>query len=227
MPYGSLFREDLPGLPKPFVLRDLPPDNEIGFVTKDREAFTNIIELPDSFGALGMDPDLRKDLRRIERKNEGTKLVEDEKDSLDRSKHWFRELWHEEHGEFERRLKLWKEKAYTVSAYRGEELLGVHIAMEESNAIYYLGCWWNREHKNLSVPTFLLKRDIERAIAKGLKTYDLGIGQESYKKQWGVVQKPTKYYAEITPEMAEVFKMGEFVEIGEGEFMEELPRTYV
>lgn len=48
-----------------------------------------------------------------------------------------------------------------------------------------------------------------------MKFYDLGIGDESYKKKWGVIEKPTKYYAILTKEQAEIFDppIKKFVEI--------------
>ena len=89
----------------------------------------------------------------------------------------------------------------------------MHIAMQEKNTVYYFGCWWNRKYKNRSVPIFLLKKDIESTISKGMKYYDLEVGDESYKKKWGVVEKPTKYYAIVTKEMAKKIEIEKYVEI--------------
>ncbi|MBU1939147.1 GNAT family N-acetyltransferase, partial [Candidatus Micrarchaeota archaeon] len=188
MPYAWLEKKDLETLPRPFFLEEIDPKCRIGFESEGDEAATNIIKLPKSFERLNLKPDLRKDLRRIEKKNADTRIVFNEENALEKSRHWFLELWGEEKGDFERRLFLWKEKAYTLSLYCGEELLGVHIAMEEKGSIYYLGCWWNRKHKNRSVPTYLLKKDIERAIQNGKKYYDLEVGNENYKKNWGVIE---------------------------------------
>ena len=213
LPYAWLDKKDLKDLPKPFYVTEIHPDCSVGFVSKDKVSFTNIIELPDSFDELKLDNDLRKDLRRIEKKNTDLKLVWNEKDALDKSKRWFLELWKESQKDFRRRLELWKQKCYTISAYLEKELIAVHIAMQEKDTVYYLGCWWNRKYKNRSVPTFLLKKDIEHAIENRLKYYDLEVGDEQYKKQWGVIEKPTKYYAILTKEMAEKLGIQECMEI--------------
>lgn len=172
--------------------------------------------LPKRFEDLTMDPDLRKDLRRIEKKNSDVVLVLNEKNALKKSQRWFLELWKEEKEDFARRLSLWKKKCYTLSAYAGKELLGVHIAMkdEKKKTVYYFGCWWNRDHRSRSLPTFLLKKDIERAITEKMKYYDLEVGDEPYKRQWGVIRKPTKYYAILSKEMAEYLGIPKYILLG-------------
>jgi len=202
LPYAWLDEKDLKSLPTPFFLSEIHPDCPIGFETKEKDEYTNIIELPDSFDKIKMYSDLRKDLRRVEKKNADLRLVYNEKNALDKSKKWFLELWKESKSDFKRRLQLWKQKCYTISAYFKKELIAVHIAMQKNETVYYFGCWWDRKYKNRSVPVFLLKKDIERAISKKITFYDLEVGNESYKKKWGVIEKPTKYYAVLTKEMA-------------------------
>ena len=85
--------------------------------------------------------------------------------------------------------------------------------MQEKDCIYYFGCWWNRKYKNRCVPIFLLKKDIEDAIKRGVKYYDLEIGDESYKKKWGVIEKPTKYYAVLSKELAYYLGVDEYIKI--------------
>lgn len=213
LPYAWLDEKDLKNIPTPFLLTEIHPDCPIGFETKNKEESTNIIELPDIFDKLKMDNNLRKDLRRIEKKNFDLKIILNEKGALEKSKKWFLELWKENKKDFQRRLKLWKERCYTLSAYLGKKLIAVHISMEEKDTIYYFGCWWNRKYKNRSIPTFLLKKDIERAIKKGMKYYDLEVGDEAYKKKWGVIEKPTKYYAILTKKMAKKLGIEKYVEI--------------
>lgn len=213
LPYAWLDKDDLKNLPTPFLLTEIHPDCHIGFEAKDKSEYTNIIKLPKNFDELKLDNDLRKDLRRVEKKNTDLKLVYNEKDALEKSKKWFLELWKEPKKDFQRRLELWKQKCYTISAYIGKELIAVHIAMKEGNTVYYFGCWWNRKYKNKSVPTFLLKKDIEKAIKNGMKYYDLEIGDESYKKQWGVIEKPTKYYAIVTDRIAKELGLKKFIEL--------------
>jgi CelD/BcsL family acetyltransferase involved in cellulose biosynthesis len=142
-------------------------------------------------------------------------LKYNEKDALDDSKQWFLDLWHEGKRDFQRRFMIWKEECQTISAYKGDELIAVHITMKKGDTVYYEGCWWNREYKNLSIPTYLLKIDIEKAIADGMKYYDLGIGDETYKKKWGVIEKPTKYYAILTKEQADILGMEKYVKMKE------------
>ena len=161
IPYAWLDEKDLKDLPKPFFLSDIHPDCPIGFKSKDKEDYTNIIELPYSFEEIKIDKDLRKDLRRIEKKNFDLRMVLNEKNALEKSKKWFLELWKENKKDFNRRLKLWKKKCYTISAYLKKELIAVHIAMQENETIYYFGCWWNKRYKDMSVPIFLLKREIK------------------------------------------------------------------
>jgi len=213
VPYAWLDKKDLKNLPKPFYVSEIHPDCTIGFVSNDKSSYTNIIEVPKSFDELKIDKDLRKDLRRVEKKNSDLKIVYNEEGALDKSKKWFLELWKENKKDFKRRLELWKRKCYTLSAYLKKELIAVHIAMQERDTIYYFGCWWNRKYKNRSVPTFLLKNDIERAIKKGMRYYDLEVGDEPYKKKWGVIEKPTKYYAILTKEMAGHLGIEKYVRI--------------
>ena len=213
LPYAWLEKKELKTLPTPFLLTEIHPDCPIGFKTEEKEWFTNIIKLPDKFDELKLDNSLRKDLKRVEKKNEEIKLIYNEKDALDKSKKWFLEFWKEDKEDFQRRLKLWKEKCYTLSAYLNNELIAVHIAMEEKDTIFYLGCWWNRKYSPLSVPTFLLKKDIEKAIENKIKYYDLEVGEEPYKKKWGVIEKPTKYYAILTKELADNLGIKKYVRI--------------
>jgi len=211
LPYAWLEEKDLKTLPTPFLLTKIHPDCSIGFESKENDELTNIIELKDSFDKLQIDNDLRKDLKRVEKKNADVKIIYYEKDALDKSKKWFLELWKEDKKNFQRRLKLWKEKCYTISAYIGEELIAVHIAKKEKDTVFYLGCWWNRKYKSLSTPTFLLKKDIEKAIENGMKYYDLEIGDQPYKKKWGVIEKPTKYYAILTKELADYLEIEKYI----------------
>ncbi|MFA4907036.1 MAG: hypothetical protein WC602_02065 [archaeon] len=124
MPYGWLEEKDLKALPKPFFMEEISPDCKIGFESKGDDAAANVIKLPESFDKLGLSPDMRKDLKRIEKKNYGARIVLNEENALEKSKRWFLELWNEEKGDFERRLSLWKKKAYTLSLYAENELLG-------------------------------------------------------------------------------------------------------
>jgi len=210
-PYAWLEKNDLKNLPMPFLLIEIDPKCPIGTEMKEKDEVTNIIELKDSFDKLNINNDLRKDLKRVEKKNEDLKLVYNEKDALDRSKQWFLELWKEGKRDFQRRLMLWKEECQTISAYKGDELIAVHITMKKGDTVYYEGCWWNREYKNLSTPTYLLKIDIENAIKNKMKYYDLGIGDETYKKKWGVIEKPTKYYGILTEEQANILGIEKYV----------------
>jgi len=213
LPYAWLEEKDLKNLPTPFFLPDIHPDCPIGFETNKKDGYTNIIELPKSFDEIKMDNSLKKDLRRVEKKNVDVKIVPNKKNDLEKSKKWFLELWKESKKDFERRLELWRQKCYILSAYLKNELIAVHIAMQEKDTVYYFGCWWNRKYKNRSIPTFLLKKDIERAIKDGIKYYDFEVGDESYKKKWGVIEKPTKYYAIVTKELAKKLEIEKYVEL--------------
>ena len=213
VPYEWLEEKDLKHLPMPFILFDIHPDCPLGFESKEEGDRTNIMELPESFDKISMSADMRKDLRRIERKNSDIRIVENESDALDKSGRWFLEIWKESEDEFKRRLELWKQKCYTLSAYLNGELIAVHIALQEKDTIHYFGCWWNRAYKSRSVPIFLLKKDIEKAINKKIKYYDLGVGNEAYKKKWGVIEKPTKYYAVVTAGMAKRLGIEHYIEI--------------
>lgn len=215
LPYAWLDQKELNTLPQPFYLSEIHPDCSVGWEMTEDDEYTNIIPLPKRFEDLKIDSDLRKDLRRIEKKNSDITIILNEKNALEKSKLWFMELWKEEKNDFARRLSLWKKKCYTLSAYAGKELLGVHLAMkdEKKKTVYYFGCWWNRDHRSRSLPTFLLKTDIERALTDGMKYYDLEVGDEPYKRQWGVIRKPTKYYAVLSKEMAEYLEIEKYVKI--------------
>ena len=212
MPYAWLEEKDLTKLPLPFYVQDIHPDCPVGFECEGEESKTNEILLPDSFEELKLDNDLRKDLRRIEKKNSSTEIVPNEKNALEKAGKWFLDLWNEEPVEFKRRLLVWKGVS-TLSAYSGEKLLGVHISIPAKNGLDYLGCWWDRSSKSLSIPTFLLMKDVERAISMNLSFYDLGVGDEPYKKQWGVVERQTKYYAAMKPPLAKKLGLKRFVDV--------------
>ncbi len=212
LPYAWLEEGDLAKLPHPFYLCDIHPDSPVGFPCEGEESKTNEIILPRSFGELRLTADLRKDLRRVEKKNSSTRIVPNEGKALEKAGKWFLGLWDEKPADFERRMLLWKD-AFTLSAYSGGKLLGVHISLPAQNGLHYLGCWWDRSCKSLSVPTFLLKKDVERAISLGLSFYDLGIGGEPYKKQWGVLERQTKYYAAMQKPLAQKLGLKRFVAI--------------
>ena len=212
LPYAWLEERDLKKLPLPFYLYDIHPDSPIGFPCEGEESKTNEINLPRSFEDLRLTADLRKDLRRVEKKNSSTRTVPNEENALEKAGKWFLELWEEESADFKRRMLLWKD-AFTLSAYSEEKLQGVHISLPAQNGLHYLGCWWDRSNKNLSIPTFLLKKDVERAISLNLSFYDLGIGNEPYKKQWGVFERQTKYYAAMQKPLAQQLGLKRFVDI--------------
>ena len=100
MPYAWLYKKDLKSLPRPFFLEDIHPDCPIGFLNFRPDALTNIIELPGQFDRLKLDSSLRKDLKRVEKKNERTLVVINEKNALESSKKWFLELWKENKKDF-------------------------------------------------------------------------------------------------------------------------------
>lgn len=213
IPYGRLTAEEAKKVPVPFYVCELHPDNEIGFVAEDADEFTNLLELPGSFAELAarISPNLRKDLRRVEKKNAGVKVIFNRKSDFDAASKWFLELWPDETPEeFRRRRELWLEKCYFLSAYLEDELIAFHIAWDLGDSVYYCGCWWNRKYRNMSPAIFLLKHDIERAISAGKRVYDLGAGDEPYKKAWLPKSVPTKYYAKMTPEQAKELDVEKF-----------------
>lgn len=212
LPYAWLGETDVDALPLPFYVEDIHPDCPVGFACEGEHSKTNEILLGSSFAELRLDSDLRKDLRRIGKKNVGTAMVPNEKGALAKASRWFLERWNEEPPDFSRRMLLWKD-AHTLSAYSGETLLGVHISLPAPGGAYYLGCWWDPDFKSLAIPTFLLKADIEGAIARNLSFYDLGVGSEPYKKQWGVRERQTKYYAAVQKPLAKKLGLKHFKEI--------------
>ena len=95
LPYINPTEEDIKNAPKPLLLRDINPNSKIGFETQDPESYSNTITLKNSFEELDIDSDLRKDLKRIEKKNEQIKIIANEPDALEKSKHWFIQQWDE------------------------------------------------------------------------------------------------------------------------------------
>jgi hypothetical protein len=202
LPYARLEEKDLKALPYPVYIPSIHPDCPIGTPCTGPDTKTNELHLTKTFEELPLHADLRKDLRRVEKKNAQTIIIENEKDALLKSHKWFLEQFAEEEEDFRRRLHVWK-NARTLSAYTKDELLAVHITLPTENTVYYLGCWWNRNHKTNSPATYLLKKDIENAIKNGITVYDLGIGSEPYKKQWGVTERNTKYYLNMPKPLEE------------------------
>lgn len=212
LPYAWLAEDELGALPRPIYIEDIHPDCHVGFPSESEEGKTNEILLPNSFDELRLDPGLRKDLRRVEKKNASTHIAANEEHALKKASPWFLEQWGEEPEDFKRRMHCWK-NAQTLSAYAGERLLGVHITLPAKDGAYYLGCWWDSSFKSLSVPTFLLKKDIEHSIARNLAFYDLGVGSEPYKKKWGIRERQTRYYAALPSTLAKKIGVKHFIEI--------------
>jgi hypothetical protein len=213
-PELRLTKEEAAKVPVPFYVYDLEPDSEVGVFTEDIDEFTNVIPLPDSFDELDIDQDFRKDLRRVEKKNAELRLAQGTKDELVYASKWFLELCPDEtEDDFRIRVEDWGRNCRLVSAFLGDELIAVHIAWDKDDTVHYCGCWWNRAYRNMSPAVFLLKKDIEKAIADGKKFYDLGIGDEKYKQEWRPKHTPTKYYAKMSKEVAEELEIPKFDEV--------------
>lgn len=198
-PYVWLNEEDVPKLPAPFAVFGIHYDCPVGRPGPDDEAITNIIVLPEKREELVLKPDLRKDLKRIGKLNQDVTFRENNYEDLECASAWFVAQFKESKRDLGTRLLIYKREARWTAAFAGDELIAVHIMMDDDDgtAVHYLGCWWNREHRHRCAPTFLLHQDILRAIDKARKFYDLGIGDEPYKKKWPVIEKMTKYYARV------------------------------
>lgn len=196
-PYIWLKEEDLPRLPVPFVGFDIHYDCPVGRPGHDGEAITNIVILPEKREGLMLRPDLRKDLKRIAKLNQNLTFRENNYGDLERASAWFVSRFEESEPELVGRLEVYKKDARWTAAFAGDDLIAVHIAMDDDDGktAYYIGCWWDRKHKHRCVPTFLLHQDILKAIDSGRKFYDLGIGDEPYKKKWPIIEKMSRYYA--------------------------------
>jgi hypothetical protein len=128
LPYAWLEERDLKKLPLPFYLQDIHPDSPVGFPCEGEESKTNEIILPRSFEELNLDKDLRKDLRRVEKKNSSTQIVSNEENALEKAGKWFLELWGEEPADFKRRMLLWKDA-------KGASLPGVLVGPFEQKSL--------------------------------------------------------------------------------------------
>ena len=226
VPYVWLEERDIPRLPLPFATFSLHYDSPVGRVSADPEMLTNIIPLPDAPGALALQSDLRKDLRRVTRLNSDLTFRENVPENLEAACTWFAEQFHECKRDLGRRLSLYLTQARWTAAHLHGKLVAVHIAAEDAGSMYYLGCWWDRSYRQRSIPIFLLHRDILAAIGRGKRFYDLGIGNEPYKKKWPVVEKRTKYYARVDDETRKALDLSpEEVElVGRSELTKRLRR---
>lgn len=200
VPYVWLDERDIPRLPLPFVTFSLHYDCPVGRILDDPEMRTNIIPLPESPEALALSSDLRKDIRRIARINADLTFRDNIPGDLEAASGWFAEQFRESKRDLGRRLSLYLAQARWTAALIAGKPVAVHISFEDAGTAYYLGCWWDRSHRQRSIPTFLLHRDILAAIARGKRFYDLGIGDEPYKKKWPVVEKRSKYLARVDEE---------------------------
>lgn len=201
-PYIWLKEEDIPRLPVPSLLFDIHYDCPVGRLSHNDEAMTNIIVLPEKREGLLLKPDLRKDLKRIAKLNQDLTFRENHYGDLERASAWFVARFKESKRELKGRLEIYKKDARWTAAFAGDDLIAVHIAMDDDSGetVYYMGCWWDKEHKRRCVPTYLLHQDILKAIDNGRKSYDLGIGDEPYKKKWPVIEKMSRYYARVDAE---------------------------
>ena len=197
LPYIWLEERDVGQLPLPFVSFSVHCDSPVGTVCDDEDAKTNIIALPPRQEELALDSDLRKDLKRIAKLNADVTFREGRPGDLEAASAWFVAQFKESKRDMRQRMDLYLKEARWTAAFVGEELLGVHLTMEDGEQVYYLGCWWNREHKRRCIPTFLLHRDILDTISRGKRSYDLGIGDESYKKQWPIIERQSKLIAVV------------------------------
>ncbi len=226
VPYVWLEERDIPRLPLPFVTFSLHYDCPVGRILDDPEMRTNIIPLPESPDALALSSDFRKDLRRIAKLNADLAFREDVPEDLTLAAGWFAQQFRESKRDLGRRLSLYLAQARWTAALIAGKPAAVHIAAEDAGTVYYLGCWWDRSFRQRSIPTFLLHRDILRAVGRGKRFYDLGIGDEPYKKKWPVVEKRTKYYARVDDETRKAldFSPDEVELVGRSELTRRLPR---
>src|SRR3989338_3969768 len=117
VPYVWLEERDIPRLPLPFATFSLHYDSPVGRVSADPEMLTNIIPLPDAPGALALQSDLRKDLRRVTRLNSDLTFRENVPEDLEAACTWFAEQFHECKRDLGRRLSLYLAQA----RWRSEE----------------------------------------------------------------------------------------------------------
>ncbi|MHB1423509.1 MAG: GNAT family N-acetyltransferase [Gemmataceae bacterium] len=72
-----------------------------------------------------------------------------------------------------------------------DTIVAAHYGFRYGDSFLYYLPGYGKAWKELSPGTVLLARCLESAIESGLATFDLGVGDEEYKRHWSVRQVPT------------------------------------
>jgi CelD/BcsL family acetyltransferase involved in cellulose biosynthesis len=72
-----------------------------------------------------------------------------------------------------------------------DTILAAHYGFRFGDSFLYYLPGYDKAWKELSPGRILMARCIESAIESGLNTFDLGVGEEEYKRHWSAQQVPT------------------------------------
>lgn len=205
--------------PSPIWITDIASSSTIGKPSLCIEG-TFQIDLPKTFGEYidSLDYDFRKNVRSILRKNEDLTFHINKKEDL--SKLWIDYTKHIDNIQVSKGWEPYSEEQHalryelyaskqttTISAYYGEVLISLNVAIFEGSTVYDLAALHSPkdEFKKRSLGTLITLKNIALAIEKGAETYDLLTGNFGYKHRYKAREVKLRHYLRCTSEFAESY----------------------
>ena len=154
------------------------------------------------------------------RKNSDLKVVEDSFEDLKDAWNWYKkrlailnkQQYAENENEEEIKLK-WElfhsKKARTLSFYYQGKLIGVNVSLWGPKTVYDLA-FLRKENEFLNkraLGFYAILKNIELAISKEMKVYNLLSGDFNYKGEFATRLSPLKQYIRCTEEFAKAYKI--------------------
>jgi hypothetical protein len=224
LPRVRLRKKDLKDAPTNVWIVDIDLKSRLGKIN-DRNRKEFVIDLPEKFEEYlqMISSKRRKKFKYIMRKNSDLKIVEDNFEDLKAAWQWYvkrlavlnRTQNDEEATEEELKLR-WEifhsKNSHTLSFYHNGQLVGVNISLwgdSRPKTIYDLA-FLRRENEVLNkraLGFYAILKNIEIAMAKEYKVYNLLTGDCGYKTEFATRMSPLKQYIRCTEEFARAYNI--------------------
>ena len=99
--------------------------------------------------------------------------------------------------------------AHTLSFYYDDSLVGVNVSLWGPKTVYDLA-FLRKENELLNkraLGFYAILKNVELAISKGIKLYDLLTGDFGYKSEFATRMSPLKQYIRCTEDFAKAYKI--------------------
>ena len=203
----------------PVWITDIDPYSNIGKVNARTEG-AYIIDLPETFGCYidSLEYDHRKKMRYSLRRNEDLSSKIDQKEDIDVL--WddyiikIQEFSMQDEGELytPERINLRKEfvkssNTLTLSIYLKNDLIAVNVSKIENDTIYDLACMRRPDSEILArgVGIYASLLNIEHAIEKKYKFYDMLTDNFGYKTKFGAKEVKMRHFLKCDKKFAEIY----------------------